>query len=132
MNDRATIMGAAFGNSLIIAIDVFLRGCTNKQAALIAMDKNPTTLDIAIQYMKSAITNQKLILGLRKCDTLTSPIEYREGKMAKVEPLDKTKPHGHSTVHCSGPIRMECFHYRVLVLQTEYFRNALFQISLLD
>jgi hypothetical protein len=38
-----------------------VRGCSNKQTTLIAMDKNPATLDIAIQFIKSAITNQKFI-----------------------------------------------------------------------
>ena len=51
-----------------VAIDAFLRGCQNKQAALTAMDKNPLTLDDAIQHMKSAITNQRLILGAKKTE----------------------------------------------------------------
>ena len=63
-----------------VAIDVFLRGCTNKQAALIAMDKNPATLDIAIQYIKSAITNQKLILGARKCEARRVKFESSESE----------------------------------------------------
>ena len=51
-----------------VAVDAFLKGCNNKQAALTAMDKNPTTLDEARQHLKSAITNQKLILGAKKSE----------------------------------------------------------------
>ena len=51
--------------SQTVAIDAVLRGCQNKQAALTAMDKNPVTLDDAIQHMKRAITNQRLILGAK-------------------------------------------------------------------
>ena len=47
-------------------IDAFLRGCTEKRAALVTLDKDPKTLEEAMQYMKSAITNQKLIGGIKK------------------------------------------------------------------
>ena len=46
-----------------VAVDAFLKGCLNKPAALIALDKNPENLDDATQHLKSAITNQRLILG---------------------------------------------------------------------
>ncbi|XP_061195172.1 DNA ligase 1-like [Saccostrea echinata] len=49
-----------------ITIDAFLRGCTEKRAALVTLDKDPKTLDEAVQHMKSAITNQKLIMGPKK------------------------------------------------------------------
>lgn len=71
----------------IVAIDAFLRGCTEKKAALVAMDKNPTSLEQALQYMKSAATNQRLILGIRKtgevkwvtyADTVTDTDEQQE------------------------------------------------------
>jgi hypothetical protein len=52
----------------IIAIDAFLKGCTDKKAALTAMDKNPATLDQALQFVKSAIANQKVILGPKRMD----------------------------------------------------------------
>ena len=42
-----------------VSIDAFLKGCNNKQAALMALEKNPLTLDQATQYMKSAVTNQR-------------------------------------------------------------------------
>ena len=51
-----------------VAIDAFLKGCSNKQAALLALDKNPLTLDQATQHMKSAVTNQRLILGTKQLD----------------------------------------------------------------
>ena len=52
----------------IIAIDAFLKGCTDKKAALTAMDKNPATLDQALQFVKSAIANQRVILGPKRMD----------------------------------------------------------------
>jgi hypothetical protein len=52
----------------IIAIDAFLKGCTDKKAALTAMDNNPLTLDQALQFVKSAIANQRVILGSQRMD----------------------------------------------------------------
>ncbi|CAG2209805.1 unnamed protein product [Mytilus edulis] len=52
----------------IVAIDAFLKGCLDKKAALTAMDKNPTTLDESMQYVKSAITNQRIILGAKRVE----------------------------------------------------------------
>lgn len=49
-----------------VTIDVFLRGCKEKRAALVTLDKDPETLDKAVQYMLNAITNQKLLLGQKK------------------------------------------------------------------
>nr|XP_011442825.2 uncharacterized protein LOC105339112 [Crassostrea gigas] len=63
-----------------VGIDAFLRGCYNKQAALIAMDKNPLTLDMATQYMKTAVTNQKLILDVRKSETRRVKFESSESE----------------------------------------------------
>lgn len=37
-----------------------------KRAALVTLDKDPETLDKAVQYMQNAITNQKLLLGQKK------------------------------------------------------------------
>lgn len=49
-----------------IATDTFLKGIENKRAALTAMNKDPTTLESALQLVKAAINNQRLILGGRK------------------------------------------------------------------
>ena len=49
-----------------ITIDTFLKGIENKRVALTAMDKDPTTLESALQLVKGAIDNQRLILGTRK------------------------------------------------------------------
>ncbi|XP_061177795.1 trichohyalin-like [Saccostrea echinata] len=49
-----------------ITVDAFLRGCTEKRAALVTLAKDPQTLDQAINYMKISITNQKLIMGPKK------------------------------------------------------------------
>ncbi|CAC5410873.1 unnamed protein product [Mytilus coruscus] len=49
-----------------IAVDAFLKGCTDKKASLFAMEKDPNTMDQALQYVKSSIHNQKILLGYRK------------------------------------------------------------------
>lgn len=51
-----------------LAADAFLRGCNDKRAALIAMDKNPESLDQAIQFVRSAVANQKVIMGGRRSE----------------------------------------------------------------
>lgn len=38
----------------IVASDAFLKGCLDKKAALVAMDKDPVDLDRALQYVRSA------------------------------------------------------------------------------
>ena len=50
----------------MMATEAFLRGCSDKQAALLAMDKNPSRIDKALQYVKSAIHNRKILLGQKK------------------------------------------------------------------
>lgn len=35
-------------------------------AALTTFDKDPENLDKALKYVKSAVTNQRIIMGLRK------------------------------------------------------------------
>ena len=44
----------------MMATEAFLRGCQNNQAALLAMDKDPKRVDLALQYAKSAIHNGKV------------------------------------------------------------------------
>ena len=48
-----------------VAVNAFLRVCTYKRAALIAMDKNPTTLGIAIPYIENVITIKNLFWVLK-------------------------------------------------------------------
>ena len=48
-----------------ISVDAFLKGCSDKKATLFAMEKNPTTLDNALQCVKSSIHNQRIVLGKR-------------------------------------------------------------------
>ena len=50
----------------MMATEAFLRGSYDKQAALLAMDKNPTRIDQALQHVKSAIHNRKILLGQKK------------------------------------------------------------------
>ena len=51
-----------------LATDSFLKECYDKRAALTVMDKNPENLDEADQFLKSAIANQRVILGGKKVD----------------------------------------------------------------
>ncbi|XP_063408756.1 kinesin-like protein KIF15 [Mytilus trossulus] len=53
-------------DTIHVGVDAFLKGCTEKKAALFAMEKNPNTMDQALQYVKSSIHNQKILLGYRK------------------------------------------------------------------
>jgi hypothetical protein len=51
-----------------VATDAFLKGCHDKWAALTAMDKDPENLDRVVQFVKSAMTNQREILWIKKTD----------------------------------------------------------------
>ena len=44
-------------------VDAFLRGCREKRAALSAMDHGPSSLNIAIRLVKSAVHNQRALFG---------------------------------------------------------------------
>ena len=46
-----------------MAVESFLRGCKDKEAARCAMDKNPKTVYKALKYVKAAINNQKALFG---------------------------------------------------------------------
>lgn len=45
----------------IVAIYAFLKGCHDKRAAVVAMDKKPESLKKALQYGRGAVANQKVI-----------------------------------------------------------------------
>ncbi|CAC5407144.1 unnamed protein product [Mytilus coruscus] len=51
-----------------LATDAFLKGCVDKRAALTALDKNPDFLDQAVQHVRSAVANQKVIMGTRRTE----------------------------------------------------------------
>ena len=51
-----------------LATDAFLKGCQDKRAALTAIDKNPENLDQAVQYVKGAMANQKVIMGTKRTE----------------------------------------------------------------
>ncbi|CAG2187715.1 unnamed protein product [Mytilus edulis] len=75
----------------IVATDAFLKGCMDKKAALTAMDKDPDSLDKALKYVKSAVTNQKVILGNKKPEVKgkgasdTDVISRFESRLKKTE-----------------------------------------------
>ena len=72
-----------------ITIDAFLRGCTEKRAALVTLDKDPKTLDEAVQYLKGAITNQKLIMGSKR-DVRRVTFEEGDNLNAEVRMINKS------------------------------------------
>ena len=72
-----------------ITIDAFLRGCTEKRAALVTLDKDPKTLDEAVQYLKGAITNQKLIMGSKR-DVRRVTFEEGDNLDAEVRMINKS------------------------------------------
>ena len=46
-----------------ISVEHFLKGCIDKEAAKIALEKNPKTLTKAIKYVQGSMANQKLLYG---------------------------------------------------------------------
>ena len=62
----------------IVATDAFLKGWSDRKAALTAMDKDPTDQDTALQYVKSAVTNQRVILGIKKPDIGVKGVVFQE------------------------------------------------------
>lgn len=73
----------------VVAIDAFLKGCSDKKAALTAMDKDPDSLDQALQYVKCAITNQRVILGQRKLDVGIKRVTFQESDTGNDEDYDE-------------------------------------------
>ncbi|CAC5401507.1 unnamed protein product [Mytilus coruscus] len=49
-----------------IGNEAFLRGCQEKEAARIVIEKNPRTINEALKWIKSSLANQKAIYGDRK------------------------------------------------------------------
>ena len=48
-----------------IAIETFLRGCREKEAASKAMERNPSTLNHAVKLVKTSIANHRALFGSR-------------------------------------------------------------------
>lgn len=55
--------GAAEDIVEIVAVEAFLKGCTDKPAALFAMNQNPTSIYTALDMVTTAIHNQRLLGG---------------------------------------------------------------------
>ncbi|CAG2249837.1 unnamed protein product [Mytilus edulis] len=49
-----------------LGTEAFLRGCQEKEAARIVIEKNPRTINEALKWIKSSLANQKAIYGARK------------------------------------------------------------------
>lgn len=48
-----------------MAVEAFLRGCKDKEAAHLAMEMNPKSIYKALKYVKSAVNNRKALFGSR-------------------------------------------------------------------
>lgn len=48
-----------------MAVEAFLRGCKEKEAARAAMEKEPSSIHKALKYVKASIANQRAIFGAR-------------------------------------------------------------------
>ena len=70
----------------IVSTDAFLKGCKDKQAALVAMDKDPVNINRVVQLVKSAITNQKVVLGIKKADV--KRVTFQEIQREDCDPHD--------------------------------------------
>lgn len=55
-----------------IATETFLRGCRDKEATMMTMDKEPTTLQKAVKYVKTAIANHRALYGTRGASGATA------------------------------------------------------------
>lgn len=73
----------------ILATDAFLKGCMDKKAALTAMDKDPDNLDLALQYVKSALTNQRVIMGPKKMDTSVKTVTFENTEVDEIEEMEQ-------------------------------------------
>ena len=74
----------------IVATDAFLKGCSDRKAALTAIDKDPTDLNIALQYVKSAVTSQRVMLRIKKSDIGVKRVTFQESDMECETELDES------------------------------------------
>ena len=51
-----------------IAMDAFLKGCSEKWATLTVMDRNTLTLHVVLSMVKNAVHNQHVLLGSKKSE----------------------------------------------------------------
>ena len=56
-----------------IGTEAFLRGCKEKDAARIVIEKNPRTINEALKWIKSSLANQRAIYGARSPHSSRSP-----------------------------------------------------------
>ena len=48
-----------------VAVEAFLQGCSDKESAFYAMEKEPNTMDEALSLVKKAIHNHRALYGAR-------------------------------------------------------------------
>ncbi|OWF46450.1 hypothetical protein KP79_PYT09715 [Mizuhopecten yessoensis] len=52
----------------IVAVDAFLKGCSDKNAALTSTNRNPKSLNEALKLVKCAMTKNKVIYWSKKSE----------------------------------------------------------------
>ena len=70
----------------IVATNAFNKGCQDNRAALTAMYKDPENLDRALHFVKSALTNQRVILEIKKKDA--KRVTFQETEIEDCDPDD--------------------------------------------
>lgn len=84
------------GFSDTIAVDAFLQGCSDKNAALYAIEREPDTMDQALDLVRKAVHNHRLLFGskspsyppkVRAVQFAESPRPERKSESAEVDEL---------------------------------------------
>jgi hypothetical protein len=50
----------------MVAADAFIKGCSNKQAAMLAMLQRPVTIDEALEWVREASYSQQVLFGAER------------------------------------------------------------------
>ena len=70
----------------VVSTDAFLKRCEENRAALTTMYKYPENLDRAVQFVKSAMTNRRVILRIKKKDV--KRVTFQETEIEGCDPDD--------------------------------------------
>lgn len=92
-----------------LATDAFLRGCKDKQSALVAMDRNPETLVQAVEFLRTAMANRKIIMGGRRLVPVIRRVAINKGTTTdqkNEEELNTRARHGEKYDNGNGGKRL--------------------------
>jgi hypothetical protein len=85
----------------IVASHTFLKGCSDKKTALVTMNKDPVDLDLTLQYVRSAITNQRIVFGLKNTEVKRVTLKEASKQSESID-TESSKPAIIRTVHKKG------------------------------